>query len=530
MDIRKIIEKADEFPGSAFRLVNAGGSVNTYSFSRIRNDVDRLVSQLKESGLKPRDLVGIYGDNSYAWIVLDLALIVMDCVSVALPTETIKPDDIYNVNIQYDLTLSVVIENRKFSPKDISQGILHLNEMLEFECGGLRISNGAMVHEDVFSIVFSSGTSGVKKGLLLTRKGVETTIIKSGKGWQICEDDNICIVLPFSNFQQRYLFYCAMYYGSDICMVAPQRMFQKMRSLAPTVLVGPPSFYEMVEHRVNAEKKLHLWRYYLSAVLYFIGGYGVTKKLRWYLCRSWNYFYGENIRLMMVGSAPVKKTTLSMLQVLGLPFFQAYGLTEFGWISFNTTKHNKVGSVGKLVEGVEAKISEDKELWVRNANPQSIGYIFEGTDEQLNVFKPEGYVATGDLCQIDRRGYVYLIGRKKNLIVTRSGVKINPETLEKDIESMPSVVRAMVYANDDAGNLGCFVWVENFSECDVNSLQESIGALSAKQGNQHKYIGKIKFVSAKDLESVEGILTRNLKLNRTAILNHYKADLESVAA
>lgn len=270
-------------------------------------------------------------------------------------------------------------------------------------------------------------------------------------------DDNICLILPFSNFQQRYLLYSAIVYGCNASMVPPERMFQKMRDLKPTILVGPPSFYEIVENRLAAERLSGRWRFMLASALNLMLPHPWVGALCRHLCDKWNYLYGEKIRLMLVGSAPVKNSTVRTFHILGLPLYQAYGLTEFGWIAFNTPRANRRDAAGKLADGVEAKIGTDQELWVRNAAAQSIGYVYHGTEEYENVFKPGGFIATGDLCRIDHNGFVFIEGRKKNLIITRSGVKINPEEIELELESIPDVTKAMVYATDETGNLGCIV-------------------------------------------------------------------------
>ncbi|KUL37330.1 hypothetical protein ADL22_21925 [Streptomyces sp. NRRL F-4489] len=528
MSLNGLHHKLAARPDRQMRFLALDGTLVTKTFADIHADVERTVSELRACGIGAGDKVGILGPNSYAWVVADLALLALECVSVALPAERGERVDAARLCETYDLSALL------FSAPPAA-GTELPPETAVLDGNPLRLTKReetGKAHpplpEEVFSLAFSSGTSGTKKGLLMSRKGVENTIVTSGRAWRIREDDNILIVMPFSNFQQRYLLYTAIWYGCDATVVAPERMFQKLREFEPTIILGPPSFFELVHNRVQSADDREKLPYHLAAALHALAPDRLTRGIRSRLGRKWMSMYGSRVRLMLTGSAPVPPRTVKLFQQLGAPLYEVYGSTEIGWIAFNLPGRHRIGSAGRPVDGIEVAVAEDGEVVVTTAARQALGYVFEGVESQEAVFRPDGRIATGDLGRFEADGFLRLIGRKKNVIITRSGVKINPEELEADIEKNCPIARAIVVSPGEEGLLTCVVWLDDTESADAaEEVEAHLARVNQQRAASHR-ITDVVFRPAAELTAESGLLTRNLKVDRNAVVRTILADSKQV--
>jgi long-chain acyl-CoA synthetase len=511
-----LYERLAEYPDRRLRLVSPVGTVEFKTFSQLHTDVTLLMSQLRGCGVAAGDLVGIMGPNSYAWIVADLALLTLDCVSVALPVE----------NTEDHVDTGELAERYELSALLISK-LLPIRGELSAETAFLEDRPVSLVRrqptrrpklpQGIFTIAFSSGTAGTKKGLMLSRAGVENTIETSARAWKLRHDDEILIVMPFSNLQQRYLMYLAIRCGAGAIVVSPERMFQKLKTLEPTIVLGPPSFFEIVENRIRASQHWAKIPYYVASALHAILP-RASRPIRARLGRKWTGIYGSRIRLLLTGSAPVPPRLVEVFHRVGAPLYEVYGSTEVGWITFNLPEKYQIGTAGAPVEGVAVEIGADGEVVVRSAAAQAIGYIFEGVETQDSVFLADGKIATGDLGRFNYSGFLKLIGRKNNVLITRSGVKINPEELEHDIEQACPIEKAVVLGTVHGTTLSCVVWLHDDEDPHRRrEVEMSIVRTNKRRGSSHQ-ITKIIFRPACELTAKSGLLTRNLKINRAAVV------------
>jgi long-subunit acyl-CoA synthetase (AMP-forming) len=438
---------------------------------------------------------------------------------VALPAENRpQPDELRELSERYRLSALLVT---KALP--VGGDLPPATALLEERPLRLTPSRGPKdefpeLPADVFSVAFSSGTSGSKKGLMMTKAGVANTVLTSQEAWKVGAGDDILIVMPFSNFQQRYLMYLAIWSGCSTMVVAPERMFQKLKTFEPTIVLGPPSFYELVANRVDAASGREKLPYRLAALLHAVAPDVVGRRIRARLGRRWTGMYGSRVRLMFTGSAPVPPRVVRLFQQLGLPLFEVYGSTEVGWIAFNLPGRHRTGTAGRPVRGVSVELADDSEVIVRSEHPQAAGYVFEGVETQPSVFLPDGGIATGDLGRFEGAGFLRLAGRKKNVIITRSGVKINPEDLELDIERACRITRAVVASPDGDGLLTCVVWLDDWQSAERTAEVEAYVADANCGRDAARRIAHVVFRPDKELTVENGLLTRNFKVDRTAVM------------
>jgi len=503
-------------PDQRPRLISSAGVEEVRSFAELHDDVRLLQAQLRECGLIAGDLVGILGSNSYFWIVADLALAVIDCVSVALPVErSAGPIDTDSLIARYGL--SALLMSSSLPAAQPRSPHVALLEDRPISLVRRDVSCPPRLPQDVFSVAFSSGTAGISKGLMISRAGLENTLALSARAWQLTRNDDILVAMPFSHLQQRYLVYLAIACGAAASIVPPERVFREMKTLSPTIVLGPPSFFEIIDTRIRVARRSKKLSYYLTAALHAVLPL-LSRPLRSRLGRGWLEMYGNRARLLLVGSAPVTARLLAVFQRLGAPLYQVYGMTEVGWIAFNLPSRNRIGSVGVPVEGVKVTLDDDDEIIVESGAPQALGYIFDGVDTQDSVFLADGQIATGDLGSLDKDGFLSIVGRKKNVIVTRSGVKLSPEPLERDIVRACRIKDAVVVAASQAATLICVVWLEDDRDLDrQREVQEAVDRFNGLQEPSHR-IADVVFRPARELTAESGLLTRSMKINRAAVV------------
>ncbi|WP_043661146.1 AMP-binding protein [Nocardia thailandica] len=523
MSLADLYQNLDRHPDARITVCTRDGRERVRTFAELRRDVGAAMRVLERAGLSAGDFVAILSPNSYEWIVADLALLTLGCVPVALPAEYRPgdPADLEELASRY--ALSAVLVAAKVPIREPATEFT-----ADLSAGGeLKLwvapppSNRPQLPEGVRTLVFSSGTAGTRKCLMLNQSGIDNTIAVSRLLWRVGPADNLLIVMPFSSFQQRYLIYLAITTGAHASVVAPERMLQKMKLYRPTIVLGPPSFFEVVATRIDAAEPQELRGLRIATALHrWLPGLLAPRRL---LGRRWTGIYGDRVRLLFTGSAPVPQSIVTLFLRLGMPLYELYGSTEVGWIAANLPARSRPGTAGRTVPGVRVVLGQDGEVLVKTGTPQASGYVFEGTADQETVFLPDDTVATGDLAEFDG-DWLRLVGRKKNVLITRSGVKINPEILEQELEADTRISRAMVYIEPGATVLAAVLWLDNGAPGEVREqIAGAVRALAARHSHAHR-IERVGFRPAAELSVESGLLTRNLKLDRAAVLRNLAAD------
>ncbi|GAA2206661.1 AMP-binding protein [Nonomuraea monospora] len=490
MFVDSLVDRLAEHPGQRMRFLSRDGGTLVKTYAEIHDDAVKLMGELRDSGLGAGDLVGVLGPNSYEWILADLALLALGCVPVAIPAENRSgAAQIGGLVGAYRLAALLLTQPLPDGAAPPPATAVLTDRPVKLD--PVRHADAPVLPPGVRTIAFSSGTAGTQKGLLLTDDGIANTVELSARAWQVTTDDDLAIVMPYSNFQQRYLTYLAIWTGCAATVVPPEIMFQAFKAVEPTIILGPPSFFELLHNRVMAADPADR----------------VEKG------RGWLSMYGSRVRLMYTGSAPVPPAMVALFHELGAPLYELYGSTEIGWIAMNVPGRARAGTAGPPVDGIAVELGDDGEVIVRADRPQVVGYVYEGVETQDAVFLPDGRIATGDLGVMED-GFLRLTGRKKNVIITRSGVKINPAELEAGIERALPGVRAMVALPDGAALLACVVWTEDLGR--AAEAEEAVQRLNAGHEPSHRIATTIVRPMA-ELTVESGLLTRNFKIDRGAV-------------
>lgn len=527
MDITALVAR---LPGQTARSIITfeNGRVVKRTHADVYADTQAACDRLRAWGLKPGMRVGIRAPNSYQWIIHDLALIQTRAVSVAFT------DDFAQVGAEElcgKYSLSLIFVTSKEGSRD--QAKSPFIAYIDGDNDGVKvIDRGVPADDESFDkpgLIFSSGSSGGLRGLVLNRKGIEESVDSFTQVIVPREDDSALLFLPISNFQQRLIYYSALWYGFDIIVTDPSRLFRALKELHPTILIAPPTLYEAFETRFS---NLPKWKRLIAqvagdAALKLPIESARQKVARLFFKEAYETL-GGRMRFMVTGMAPIKRSTLDLFARMQLPLFETYGLIEFGSVALNVPGAHKIGSVGRLLPGVQVEIAEDGEIIAHREHMQTHGYFECAEGESEKTFIGNNRVATGDIGRFDDDGYLYLIGRKKEIIITGGGKKVHPEAIEAEINACPDVARSVVFGSHGAPSLVAVVLPKNPQDAGAQGrIQQFV-----EQFNKHQLsmaVGKIVFTDL-EFSRENGFLRPNLKLDRKKIGQHFQAEISALAS
>ncbi len=516
MDLRGLRSKLWAHCGSVQTL--NGGQLVEHSYPELARDVGTALDGLRQWGVVARMRVGIYAQNCYEWLVFDLALIELDAVAVPFTRDF---SGAVNEALFDKYRLSLVLISREMAPQVASRpSFLAFIDDANPQVRARVLNTGALDDPDTLSLVFSSGSAGGIKGIVISRKGVQACVgpIMEAVGLKAC--DKFLLFLPMSNFQQRLLCYAALWNDASIAIIEHTRLFDGLKKCAPTILVAPPVFFQMIHGQFCAYPGWvkQSWRL-LGRILGLVPGTGLRQKLARLAFQNLLGQFGARIRLLVTGMAPIKPEIAELFYQLQIPLCETYGLVETGSLTFRDPRSRKFSSVGKPVAGVELKFSEDGEVIVRRRHPLALGYFDCAAGENEKTFVRPGEVATGDIGMMDRDGYLYLKGRKNELLVAANGYKLHPEALEKELNACAGVLCSVFFQRPGDAHLSCVAVLAHPDRPEHRkAVQQFVDRLDAPK----KVSPYVEVIFAREPFSVEnGMLRPNMKLDRKRIVATY---------
>ena len=524
MRFDEILERLASFPENSITFYDKSGVAVSKRYPEVHADILHASERLRQWGVEAGMRVGILASNSYEWVVYDIALAQLKSTSVAFPEEFSTQTSSELIE-KYELGLLLLSRRDKWPALIPGSSTAYIDDE---NPGGIHARSRPREEESVFSLTFSSGTAGRIKCLVTSQRGAEDTIASFYRLFDFRSEDSFLVFLPLSSFQQRLMVYAGFYYGFNLLLVNPTQALKAFAELKPTLVLAPPLLYESIHKKFkNAVRNLSFAK---RALLRVAGGLGAAIPVAPIRERLLNICYGKiyeslggRIRLMWTGMAPIKRSTLEFFTQLCLPLYEAYGLTECGAITTNTPRHNRRGSVGRPVTEGSVFLADDGEIMVRQEHLQTTGYLDCDQNEQAVTYAGPNLIATGDIGRFDDDGYLYLVGRKKEIIITTQGFKTHPETLEALIDACPEIERSVVFGNE-MPYLVALISISQPRTVEVEAtIEKHIAQLNAEQTRA----GRIaRFVITTDQFTREnGFLTRNLKLDRRAIFRHFEQQL-----
>lgn len=524
-------------------------------------------------GIKKEDKIAILSENRPEWLASDIAIMTAGAITVPLHT-TLNPGVILNILNHSEARILIVsnqeLLNKVFLNLDkikYLEKIIFLDKFFKNrENSSIDILNIEDIYKnynpnnfklitqnatDICSIVYTSGTTGEPKGVLLSHENILSNVKLVTSQIPVRKDDIFLSFLPLSHTLERTAGqFIPILSGASVAYAESSKTLAKnLKEIKPTILICVPrifeKFYDAIWDKINnsgkVKKSIFTWalKQQRESFLYKIADILVFKKIRDNL--------GGNLRLTISGGAGLNPKLAKFFYKIGVLVLEGYGLTETSpVISVNTQENFSFGSVGKVLPGVKVKIDKNtKEILVQGPNV-FCGY-YKNELQTKECFSSENYFKTGDLGFINDAGFLTIIGRKKEMLVTNGGKNIWPEPIENMLNDDRFISQSMIVGNNR--NFVTALIVPDWQEVELyikkNNLSFQSHELLAKNQDivkifQDRVEQKIntqisdfekirKFILLSNEFSQEAEeLTPTLKLRRHIIESHYKKEIEQM--
>jgi long-chain acyl-CoA synthetase len=434
-----LAESARRFGGKDAFIIRPGFRTRAWSYRDLNDIVPRVARYLKETGLAKGDRVVIWGVNRPEYGIAFLAALRLGAILVPLDVNSM-PD--FAQKIAQRTRASAAIVSAQTLARAAVLGLpLHQMERLPDlarECPPLEKAD--LTGDDLAEVVFTSGTTGEPKGAMLSHGNVLSNAIAATQIFPIGPKQRLLSFLPLSHmFEQLGGFFTVMLSGASVIYptsrqpAVVRRTFKERR--VSMVLITPAvvkSLMLAIERSAEAQGKKELF-----AKLRRIGRH-LPMPFRRALFFSVHRQFGGRFRYIVSGGAALDPALGESWRELGIDVIQGYGTTECSpGLTFNRVELNRLGSVGTPLPGVEIKVADDGEVLAHGPNVFK-GY-WENEEATRAVLDKEGWYHTGDLGKIDEDGFLWLHGRKKDMIVLADGTKVYPEDIENTLAADPRI-------------------------------------------------------------------------------------------
>ena len=442
-------------------------------YKELSTKVQIFASALQKLGIVEGDKVAIFSENRPEWAVSDLAIMSLGAISVPLHT-TFSPKAVCTV-LNHSQAKVLIVSNSDFLNRVLlgQKQLKHLKKIIVIDnlasaqtetFSGKVLSYKALFRmhrnddyektfldpDNVCSIIYTSGTTGKPKGVLLTHRNFLSNVEAVNEIIPVKENDVFLSFLPLSHVLERMAgYYMALFHGASIAYAESiKHLPQNLKEVRPTILISVPrifdKFHDAVWDKINKsspfQKKLFKWalRQKKGSFAYKTADFLVFKKIRAQM--------GGKLRLSISGGASLNGNIGRFFSKIGITILEGYGLTETSpVISANRENDFKFGTVGKIVPGVKVKIAENKEILVKGPNVTR-GY-YKNRKATEGTFAKDGWLCTGDLGFIDKQGFLTIIGREKEMIVTSGGKNVWPEAVENLLNDDRFVAQSIIIGN-----------------------------------------------------------------------------------
>ncbi|ESU28418.1 long-chain-fatty-acid--CoA ligase (acyl-CoA synthetase) [Flavobacterium limnosediminis JC2902] len=414
----------------------------------------------------------------------------------------------------------------------------------------------SIVTTDLATLIYTSGTTGRPKGVMLSHQNIVSDVLMSAPRVPLRAGDCRGLsFLPVCHIFERMILYLYQYYGISIYFAESiEKMSDNLKEVKPNVMTAVPRLLEKVYDKIYAKgadltgikKKLFFWAIDLGLVYepYEANGWWYEFQLkiaRKLIFSKWKEGLGGQLELMVSGSAALQPRLTRVFAAAGIPIMEGYGLTETSpVISVNEEKNKgfKIGTVGRVLDGVEVKIAEDGEILCKGPNVM-IGYYKDET--QTNEALNGGYFHTGDIGEIDSEGFLKITDRKKEMFKTSGGKYVAPQVLENTLKQSRFIEQIMVIGDGEKMPAAFiqpnFDFVKEWAklkgisigstEGEISSnpdvkqrIEEEVEELNKKFGNWEQ-VKKIELTP--EIWSIDGgHLTPTMKLKRKIIKEKYQ--------
>lgn len=429
----------------ALKIITASGR-EQISFAELQERAERFAATLKKRGLQKGEKCAIIGRPRVDWAVAFWGI--LKAGGVALPIDASwQPVEVQRVLREMDAVGAVVSDAPHYEMvKDQSQlqhlvtmdripGIPSVRDWLSAE----RLRGVPADPDEVAVMLCTSGTTGNAKGVMLSHANIVSNATSSLSRLDFSEDDVVLGIPPWYHVFGLIILVCCLHAGAQLVYTDDYKnLLTYMAENRVNILVGVPklfhAMYEKLEATIQQSRLARfLWRYAPTLL-----GAKIKRRL-----------VGDaQLKYFLSGGAPLDPKVMKGFRRLGIGMVEGYGLTETSPVlTVSTPFNDKIGSVGPAIPGVELRIDDPNEegigeIVVRGPNIMK-GY-YKNPEATKKVLEPDGWFHTGDLGYLDEDGWLYIKGRKKNVIVLEGGKNVYPEEVECELKQIPLIEEIMI--------------------------------------------------------------------------------------
>jgi long-chain acyl-CoA synthetase len=477
----------DQYRESEFIRFKAGAEWRSLTFGEVARRVRELALGLRALGVRSEDRVAVWSENRPEWNLADLATLAIGAVDVPIyATQT-------RAHVEYILAdsaaraifVSAAFAEDALAIKDRLPGLEFVIAFDQFSgpIVGVEdlVDRGRAIYgeqprlyeslwrtaqaEDLATILYTSGSTGDPKGVMLTHKNLTANVVNSARWIELQGRRELALTyLPFTHIFERAVWYLYAHIGATVAYAESiDAVARNLIEVHPTVMTSVPRMFEkiyakIVERGLSSgfpKRQIFLWALKVGwkwaehkdrgehIGLLLSLAHKVADVL---VFQKWREAVGGEIRMFISGGAPLAPEIGYLFLAAGLPILQGYGLTETSpSVSCNTETRNRIGTVGPVIDGVSVRIEEDGEILVKGDTVMR-GY-YNRPAENDEAFTADGWFRTGDIGHIDADGFLVITDRKKDLIKTSGGKYIAPQRLESLIKSSRFVSQVVVVGN-----------------------------------------------------------------------------------
>ncbi len=554
-EINSLVElyfkKSEEIEGKKPFLKWLKPNKPTYNWEDITNRIFKLSNKIK-SLINDGDRCLILSENRPYWLVSDIAIMNAGGISVPIFTTYSENDYEYILN---DCKPSLIIVSNQNQFKKIKKFINpEVKKIISFE----KIDTQSLLISDILNennfqkkinknlkrntpacIIYTSGTSGNPKGVILSHGGI---LANCEGAYDLLKplvnkrDPVFLTWLPLSHSYEHAVQFIQILLGAKVFYAESlEKLLSNMSIAKPTIMTAVPRFYQNLYNKisVNLNKQSGLKKVLINKTIKLGKKILNNEKLMFhekltnFICQTLvrkkiQKQFGGNLQAFVSGGGALDKNVGEFLNAVGLPTLQGYGLTETSpVVSCNLPGNIKVETVGPPFKTNQVKIADDGEILVKGENVM-LGYW--NKEKETNEILKNGWLHTGDIGEIDSKGYLKITDRKKDIIVNHGGDNISPSKIENTICNEEKIKQCLVYG-DKKNYLVALIVVDKKDKND--STIRSIIENNNKKLSIIEKIKKFKLIE-EEFTIENGLMTPTLKLKRKKIIEKYKQDLENL--
>ncbi len=539
----------------------------TYTWEETQKNILKLSNTIKEN-IKEGDRCLLVSENRPEWFISDLAIMLSGGITV--PAYTTYTEEDYKYLIEDCEPSLVIVSNNEMlkklsttiNEKDFIKKVITLDELnkvinnlnltvkekfLDFNTilknnllEGDKIQNNKLKRTSPACIIYTSGTGGNPKGVILSHGGILNNLVGA------CE-----IMKPLFNSRPVFLTWLPLSHSYEHCVQFAQvavgakvfyaekieKLLENISEAKPTIMTAVPRFYQNLYNKINVNlKKQTGFKAKLIQTTLRLGKKKLLNQKMTFSEKLLNSIveilvrkkikkqFGGNLKAFVSGGGALDKEIGEFLNSVGLPTLQGYGLTETSpVVSCNPIHKIKVETVGPPFKGNKVKIADDGEILVKGENVM-LGYW--NKKEETDKVIIDGWLHTGDIGEIDPEdGYLKITDRKKDIIVSSGGDNISPAKIENMITNETEIDQCMVYGDKKNYLVALIVPHKDFLK-----EKEKINNVIEKINKKLTLLEKIKRIQLIDENfSIEnGLLTPTMKVKRKKVTEKYKKELENL--